>query len=157
MGPRLALVTACLVSAGCAGARHDVRFETADYPISLTSVLPVRAEGDAKPRHERGFQSLGRLHASKVGRSILWTMVPLNRVDFSGEVNEQVAALGGDGIVNLRISAGDTGFGIFGIFSFLHWLPFWPGDVAVTIDGDIVALRQEPKPTVASDGSQPSS
>jgi hypothetical protein len=128
----------------CAGARHDVHFDSAAYPISLTPSVPVKQAGDKTLRNLRPseFAPMGRFHAEQVGKSLFWTWIPLNTVDFSREINEQVDALKADAIVNLRITVTETGFGKLGLFSPLHWFPFWPGDVKVILDGDIIRVRR---------------
>ncbi len=137
----IAVAVLGLLTSACAGARHSVRFDSASYPISMTSAVPVRERG-GKLRIRRNLDPVGRFRAEQVGKSIFWTLIPLNKVDFSSAVNAQIRALEGDAVTNLMITASDTGFDTFSIFSFLNWLPFWPGDVKVIVEGDIVRAQK---------------
>jgi hypothetical protein len=62
--------------------------------------------------------------------------------DISNEVNAQVAAAGGDAIVQLTIVTRACALDYF-VFPF-GILPFWPSCVLVDVNGDIV--RVEPRP-----------
>ncbi|MEW6744504.1 MAG: hypothetical protein AB1486_17255 [Planctomycetota bacterium] len=136
--PLLVMAVAAFLVTGCAGARTKVTFDMAEYPISMTSSVPDR-DGQLLEPSEMEF--VGRLHAEGEGWSTGWSLIPLSHPDFSEEVNKQVADAGGEAVVNLRVNATDSTINLIGI-AFLHWIPVFPGAVAVSLDGDIVRSQR---------------
>ena len=125
-----------ILQMGCGGSRSKVIFNSAKYPVSMTETVPDR-DGSFLSNSEQ--EILGKFEDSGRAWSIFWTLVPLNCVDFSEELNQQVSDAGGEAVVNTKVTAGfpffpDTFPGIL----YLHWLPIFPGSVHVDIQGDII-------------------
>lgn len=129
-----------LLLAGCIGSRQDVRFSTAQVPLSLSGQL-LDARGEAVSGDE--LEVVGRLGASRRGWSIFWSLLPLQRIDFSREVNAQVAAVGGEGVINLLVTAEDGCTRSLNQVPLAALLPIFPGCTDVTISGEIVRSRQD--------------
>lgn len=134
---RAILALACLVvivlpQAGCAGRLAAIRFDRARYPISLSTQVP--AADDAPITYPR-LERLGTFKASGRGWSLLYTLIPLNELDFSDELNQQVQAAGGEAVVDLQLSVHDSGWNWFWP---LTWIPIYPGNVPVELEGAIV-------------------
>ena len=120
---------------GCAGAQVRVTAEGARYPLSLSA--GVR---DARGRLYDGpsLLKVGTLDVRKTTFGIFYSTAALPPTrDFSDDVNRQIAAAGGEAVVNLQIGLGG-GCGWLNGFPILNALPFWPGCVAVRLTGDIV-------------------
>jgi len=129
-----------LLLSGCIGSRQDIRFSSAQVPLSLSGQL-LDTKGTAVSGDE--LEVVGRLGASRRGWSIFWTFLPLRRIDFSREVNAQVATAGGEGVINLLITSEDGCTRSLNQAPFAALLPIFPGCTDVTISGDIVRRRQE--------------
>jgi len=129
-----------LLLSGCIGSRQDIRFSSAQVPLSLSGQL-LDARGEAVSGDE--LETVGRLGASRRGWSIFWTLLPLRRIDFSREVNAQVVAAGGEGVINLLITAEDGCTRSLNQVPFAALLPIFPGCTDVTISGEIVRQRQD--------------
>ena len=141
----LALVTLGLLAvlcASCAGANASVVANEARYPISMSPVVRDKGGQLLERAH---LQRVGRLSASSTKFAVGYSLVVPRTYDISEEVNAQVAAVGGEAVVNVSVRAGD-GCGILNMFPFLNALPIWPGCVPVTVEGDIVK-RAAPAPS----------
>jgi len=134
---RVVLFLASLATA-CGGARSHVRLDTARYPVSMSSWILDR-DGSAVPAG--ALERVGALRASARGWNFGWTQVSMNAVDFSDEVNAQVAEAGGDGVINFKITADCPVFpDVLPNLLLLHLLPL-PGSVLVEVFGDIVRSK----------------
>jgi hypothetical protein len=133
---RLAAALVCtLVSAGCAGARVNVKADRARYPLSLS---PVVRGGSGRLYDARTLVKVGWLDVSKTTPGFVYSAltVPPTR-DFSEEINAQVTAVGGEAVVDLTISiSGSCGW--LNGFPILNAVPVWPGCVPVRLTGEIV-------------------
>lgn len=69
------------------------------------------------------------------------TFLPLNTVDFSEELNGQVADVDGEAVVNHIISTLPTGCQSLNLLQFTQILPVFPGCIDVKLEGDIVRSR----------------
>ena len=131
------LIAALAGLSGCAGARPDVKFDTSRYPVSLSGTVMDRNGGFLSPEERT---TVGRFSSSKKGFAVGYSHANLNKVDFSDEVNRQVAAVNGDAVVNLEV--GTTGSCMcFNMVWITQALPIFPGCVKVVVEGDIVRSR----------------
>ena len=135
---RAAALLCALVAAGCAGARVRVTADRARYPLSLS---PAVRDARGRLQDARSLVKVGTLDVRKTTVGFVYSAlaVPPAR-DFSDEINAQVAAVGGEAVVGLRIVLGD-GCGWLNGFPILNALPVWPGCVPVHLTGDIVRRR----------------
>jgi len=140
MGRTVMAICGVLLLAGCIGSRQDVRFSAVRVPMSLSGQL---LDDKGAPVSGDNLEVVGRLGASRRGWSIFWSLLPLRRVDFSREINAQVAAAGGEGVVNLQITSGDGCTRSINQVPFAVLLPIFPGCTDVTISGEIVRQRQD--------------
>ena len=134
----LMLMLIAPASAGCAGGRVSIVAERSRYPISLS-----RAVRDQTGRLYEGvaLEHVGTLDAGGTRVGILYSALTIPpSMDISDDVNQQVAAAGGEAVVALTVSVG-VGCEILNVFPILNILPLWPGCVPVTVTGDIVRRR----------------
>jgi len=148
---RRALVLMLMVSAagGCAGGRVSIVAERSRYPISLS-----RAVRDQTGRLYEGLslEHVGTLDAGGTRVGILYSALTIPpSMDISDDVNQQVAAAGGEAVVALTVSVG-VGCEILNVFPILNIVPLWPGCVPVSVTGDIVRRRPllAPPPPLAA-------
>lgn len=134
----LLLLVAMAALSGCAGARPRILLDSARYPVSLSGVVPDRNGQPLKPKDQI---AVGRFIAQKAGWAMGYTFLPLNTVDFSEELNSQVAAVDGEAVVNLMISTLPTGCQSLNLFQFTQILPIFPGCIDVKLEGDIIRSR----------------
>ena len=120
--------------ASCAGARANVTADSARYPIPLS---PVVRDQSGKLLERGHLVKVGQLDASSTKFAVFYSLAATRTYDVSDDVNSQVAAAGGEAVVNFSVSAGD-GCQWLNSFPLLNALPLWPGCVPVTISGDIV-------------------
>jgi hypothetical protein len=134
-----ALVLLCaLAVAGCAGARVNVTADRARYPLSLS---PVVRDAGGRPYDARTLVKVGWLDIRETTPGFVYSALSVPRTrDFSDEINAQVAAAGGEAVVDLTVSIGG-GCGWLNGFPILNALPLWPGCVPVRLTGDIVRRR----------------
>jgi hypothetical protein len=127
-----------LVPAGCAGARVRVTADRARYPLSFS---PVVRDRSGRPYDSRTLVKVGWLDVRKTTPGFVYSVltVPPTR-DFSDEINAQVAAAGGEAVVDITVSVAG-GCGWLNWFPILNALPVWPGCVPVRLTGDIVRRR----------------
>jgi len=127
-----------LALSGCAGARVNVTADRARYPLSFS---PVVRDASGRPYDARGWVKVGWLDVRKTTPGFVYSAltVPPTR-DFSEEINAQVAAAGGEAVVDLSVTIGG-GCGWLNGFPILNALPVWPGCVPVRLTGDIVRRR----------------
>lgn len=132
------VLAAALLTAGCAGARVQVRADRARYPLSLS---PVVRDAAGRLYDARTLVKVGWLDVRRTATGFVYSAltVPAAR-DLSDDINAQVAAAGGEAVVGLRISTGD-GCGWLNGFPILNALPVWPGCVPLRLTGDIVRRR----------------
>lgn len=129
------------VASSCAGARAHVRADGSRYPISMSPVVRDQSGMLLERAH---LVHVGQLSASSAKIAIFYSLLPPRTWDISQEVNRQVAAVGGEAVVNFAVETSD-GCDVLNLFPLLSALPIWPGCVPVTIYGDIVR-RAPPAP-----------
>jgi hypothetical protein len=127
-----------LAASGCAGARVNVTANRARYPLSFS---PVVRDQSGRPYNARDLVKVGWLDVLKTTPAFAYSAltVPPTR-DFSDEINAQVAAAGGEAVVDLTVTVAG-GCGWLNGFPILNALPVWPGCVPVRLTGDIVRRR----------------
>lgn len=138
---RTAAVARCAVAVlaltGCAGAGTKVTADGSQYPISLSRGVRD-ADGEIAPQER--VAKVGRFHHKTTQYAFFYSAAPVkDKHDISAFVNRQVAAHGGDAIVNLRVRSQHCGLDLVPV---LNWIPLWPGCVHVDIEGDIVKVAQ---------------
>jgi len=129
-----------LALVGCVGSRQDVRFSSVTVPLSLSGQL-LDAQGRLVA--DESLETVGRLGASRRGWSIFWTLLPMKGIDFSRDINEQVAAAGGEGVINLQVTSQEGCTLSLNQVPFAALLPIFPGCADVAVSGDIVRLRKD--------------
>ncbi len=133
---RLLLAVSLLVT-GCAGARTTVVATHSHYPVSLSRGLRDR-DGSLVTAERR--RVVGRFSASHTAWGMVYSAAKLTpTTDISDEVNAQVAAAHGDGIIHLAIVTRACALDYFA-FPF-GILPFWPSCAFVDVSGDIVRVE----------------
>lgn len=129
----LFLASACLV--GCTYVRPRITFEEAQYPLSMTRVL-IGASGNRIGDAE--LQNVGKLSVEDSAWSIAWGLIPVNGISVCEEINQQVAAAGGEAVIGVTVQLeGDPS--LWNDISNLTFLvlPF-PSSLLVRVEGDIV-------------------
>lgn len=132
---------AVLLATGCAGARTTVVADTSKYPVSLSRGV---RDADGVIASAERTKKVGSLHGSSTAWGLLYSAVRLTpKTDISSLVNDQIAAAGGDAVVNLRIHSSHCASDFFAI---LTTLPVWPGCANIAVEGDIVKVLPPPTP-----------
>lgn len=129
----LALAT----SLGCAGARPKLVFDGLRHPVSLSPVLAPDAKTERVGRFQWGTRSF----------AMFYTTVQLGDVDFSEPLEREIAARGGDGIINLRIKSFPCT--INQVAAVLFFIPFMPTCAYVQASGDVVRFVEGSQPPKA--------
>jgi hypothetical protein len=146
-GPALAVAAlGALLASGCAGARVDIRADSARYPVSFSGAV---RDGSGLIYNRHSLTKVARFRAERTPVGFVyaaWT-IP-SSCDISDEVNRQVALSCGEAIVNLAVSVSNACV-LLNSFPFLNALPSWPGCVPVTVTGDIVRRREASCPAAA--------
>lgn len=137
---RLVAILPVLLLAGCIGARQEIGFADAAVPLSFSGEL-LDARGQSASGEQ--LEVVGRLGAKQRGWSLFWTLLPLKRIDFSGEVNAQVAAAAGEAVINLQIVSQDGCTLSLNQVPLAALLPIFPGCTDVALGGDIVRYRRD--------------
>ncbi|HSO34737.1 MAG TPA: hypothetical protein VLT33_19520 [Labilithrix sp.] len=136
---------------GCAGARTTVAADKAEYPISLSRA--VRDPDGEIVSNERAVK-VAPFRATSTAWGIFYSLLRINpRTDISEAVNAQVAAAGGQAVVNLRVMAGHCAMNTVAV---LVSLPFLPGCTKVVVEGDIIRLVPVSAPAPAALAAGPS-
>ncbi len=135
-------------AAGCAGARPQIRFDTAKVPVSMSKTVLGR---DGRPLGVQEQFPVGRFTAKRTGYAVAYSFAQVSPFDFSEELNRQVGEVKGDAVVNLQVSTEKSGCTCLNIMPFIQALPIYPGCVEVSLEGDII--RSSP-PTGAARGKQ---
>ena len=135
---RVILLLGALAASGCAGARVNVTADRARYPLSFS---PVVRDATGRAYDAGALVKVGWLDVRKTTPGFVYSAltVPPTR-DFSDEINAQVAAAGGEAVVDLTITIAG-GCGWLNGLPILNALPVWPGCVPVRLTGDIVRRR----------------
>ena len=132
------MVSLLLGGAGCAGAHMQVEAKSSRYAISMSPMV----RDDSGYLHDRHtLEKVGTLHPDRTRMGFFYSLGTIfPHYDISDEVNQQVAAAGGEAVVGLAVSVGE-GCEALNFAPFFNILPIWPGCVPVIVTGDIVRRR----------------
>ena len=137
------LIPILLVTAtACTGARGTVAFDTLRYPVSSSAFVYAP---DGQPiTIGPALQPVGQLDDSVRLWGIFYSWIPLSGTkDISEVINARIAAVGGEGVINLALHVSNCGINYI---PFINWLPIYPGCTNVEITGTIVKLVGPPGP-----------
>jgi hypothetical protein len=122
----------------CTGSRAEIKLEKVEVPVSLSAFL-YGEDGQVLVKN-KSLKVIGKFKYEKRFWGILWTMIRLsNDDDVSNEINKQVNAQGGDGIINLMV---ESDYCSLNAFPFLGLLPIWPGCTIATFNGEIIKAEE---------------
>ena len=121
---------------GCAGARTQITADAAQYPVSFSRAV---RDGEGEVVGNERLKKVGAFKTETTAWGMFYSAIPLTpKTDISKLVNTQIAAHGGDAIVNLRVRGGHCGAD----FAFLlSAIPIFPGCAHVHLEGDIVKVE----------------
>jgi len=134
----LAFFVAPLV--GCAGGRGDVRFDALRYPASMSGYLHD-AKGRAVSPKSLAVVGEFKEETRLWGTGFSWVPVT-GAVDVSDSMNREIAAAGGEGMINVKVVSEGCMLNYVPVVSLL---PMWPGCADVTVEGQIVKQEQRGK------------
>lgn len=126
-------------SVGCAGAKGNMTFDDLKYPASMSAFIygnnnETLVKGD-------NLDVVGDFKYEKKFWGILYSMVPLSSdKDIVEAINRKIDEAGGEGLINLSVTAENCAFNSFPLLSLL---PIMPGCLNVTIEGEIVKAKQK--------------
>ena len=112
-----------VLSAGCAGARYQVKADGLSYPVSMSGALPDQS---------------GNLFGFLYGETG-------TDVDISEAVNARIRELGGDGAAAVTVTTANCGINYWPT---LIALPFFPGCVSVHVEGHVVRGKDPQNPDI---------
>ena len=143
----LALIVAVLACTGCAGAGHTLKMDQLRYPTSMSGYI-------YGPEYEllwkRHLEELGPVNVEKKIWAMAWGKGDLNGESANAElveaVNAEVEKLGGEGIINFKISSESCGMNFVPALSML---PFWAGCAVVRAEGTVVRRKDVPESDAA--------
>lgn len=124
--------TSCMV-----GGRGTATFDQVRYPISGTTTL-LKKDGTTLNAASAG-KPLGHVQAHKFYWAMLYGSVSLTgKYDLSQDMNAAVEEVGGNAVINAKLT--NTQCPTNYVLVVLGILPFIPGCVSVTLEGDAVKL-----------------
>ena len=131
--------------AGCgAGARGKLKFDGVRYPLSMSAYL-YDSDYNIVTRAKE-LDIVGQFEYQKRFWGLFYSIIPLsNDEDVATSINSRISETGGDGIINLSVTAYNCLFNSFPIISFL---PIMPGCVDSVIRGEIVKLKPKSKVSI---------
>ena len=131
----LALIALPLL--GCAGGRGDVRFDSLEYPASMSGYLHDSRGRAVSPK---SLEVVGEFKEETRLWGMLFSWVPVTKtVDLSDEMNRDIAAANGEGMINVKVHSEGC---VFNYIPVMSLLPIWPGCADVTIEGQIVKQKK---------------
>jgi len=142
MNSRSRIILLCIIALSlisCAGARPRVSFDSARVPVSMSGIVLGQ---DGQPLAPKDQLPVGRFAVQKKGWAMAYSHLPLNSMDFSEELNQQVAAIQGEAVVNLEVSINRSSCLTVGLLQYTELLPFFVGCVDVGLTGDIIRTRE---------------
>lgn len=152
---KIPVIALLLISlAGCAGGRVGITAYDAKVPVSMSR--GVRDQNGELVSAERRVR-VGKYEQQFSGFSIFYSLVPLSgRKNLAPSINQQVEQVGGDAVINLRVSSRGC---ILNYFVGFNLLPIWPGCTRVTVEGDIIKVLpkeeiQPPAPPVMEEPAE---
>jgi len=134
------LISALAVLAGCgAGAWARLDFDGVKYPLSMSAYL---YDSDYKvAAKDKELEVLAPFEYSKRFWGLFYSIIPLsNDKEIVAAINREIDRVGGEGIINLSVTASNCKFNSFPIISVV---PLMPGCVDSVVRGEIVKLRKK--------------
>jgi hypothetical protein len=132
----IALALGVGIGIGCAGGRGDVRFDSLRYPVSMSGYVYGPKNRALSPRSLEvvsEFEHEGRLWG------VLFSWLPVSGdLDLSDEINNDVEAAGGEGVINLSVKSEGC---VLNYIPGLSLIPMWPGCADVTVAGQVVKRK----------------
>ena len=123
-------------TSGCAGGRGDVLFDSLEYPASMSGYLHG---ANGRPVSPESLKVVGEFKENTRLYGIGFSWVPITgTVDVSKAMNREIAAVDGEGVINLKVSSDGC---MMNYMPVLSLLPLWPGCADVTIEGQIVKRK----------------
>ena len=135
------LAAAMLGLCGCtAGSRCLVTARSVPQPVSCTGCV---FDADGQILAAQGSNVVRHIVLTKTHWSMIWTLVPLSRVewDLSPALNAQLQGTSGDAVVNLTVKAA-TCDPVHGLVSAL--VPIIPSYARIKVEADVVRLKGPP-------------
>ena len=147
------LVIAIVAALGaCGGARGTLAFDGLKYPVSSS---PFVYAPDGQPVTLGPLAPVGVIDEDVRLWGIFYSWIPLSGTkDISDLINTRIAAVGGEGVINLALHVSNCGINYI---PFINWLPIYPGCTYVRVTGTIVklAVRMAPPPPPGPPGEAP--
>jgi hypothetical protein len=135
------LVLAASFALGCSGASSNVVAPDAKYPLSLSDGL---RDENGRLLEDNELEVVGAFEADYTAWGMWWNIISFTGdADISDEVNEQVAAAKGEGIVNLAVRSKTN------VWNGMTLIGLLPDAAAVKVRGHIVRRRPADKPPAA--------
>jgi len=146
-------LASALAAGGCAGGRVGITADHSRYPISMSQAV---RDQTGRLHDRRSLETVGALDAGGTRVGIFYSALTMPwTIDISDAVNQQVAAAGGEAVINLAVSVSGA-CDVLNAFPILNMIPIWPGCVPVTVTGEIVRRRPPwPPPAAATPSSPP--
>lgn len=122
------------------------------YPVSMSNGMYGPSEEMLLPEE---MEKVGEIFIEETAWGMFYSLAPLTpEIDISAEINRQVTARQGDGVIRLRTEATPCPLDYFFVLTFI---PFWPGCTDLEIRGDIIRYRggQRPVAAPAPNGAPP--
>jgi hypothetical protein len=124
------IITGCFA----AGSRGKITFDDLKYPASMSAHL-YGPDNEILTK-DKELQVIKRYYYKKNSWNIFYTLISFsNNSDVTKDINRAIHESGGDGIVNVEVSAKD---GITNTIILFNLLPFWPTYSTITLEGDII-------------------
>lgn len=121
---------------GCAGGRGDVRFDSLEYPTSMSGYV---YGPDGRALSPKSLDVVAEFEHQVRFWGMLFSWVPLNgNVDLSEEINRDVEQAGGEGVINLSVTSEGCPTNYVPALSLI---PMWPGCADVTVACQIVKRK----------------
>ena len=134
---------------GAGGSKGRITFDELKYPASMSAYL--YSPNNELLAKDRELRVIDRFSYKMNFWGTLYSFVQLTGAkDVGQEVNKIIEASGGDGIINVKVTAKP---GFLTLSHPLTLLPFWPSNTEVFIEGEIVKydptmVRNAPHVTV---------
>lgn len=133
----LVVLTALGVFA-CAGNRGSVKFDTLEYPVSMSAF--VNGPNKSVLVKDESLEVVKKFEFQKKQWAMVYSFVNLSNDEiFAAEINKAIKDANGDAMINLNVTNANC-FVNFGLFA-LPILPFYPGCSDITVSGDIVLAK----------------
>lgn len=131
------LFAVALLLSACAGGRGDIRFDSLVYPASMSGYLNDSHQRVVSPK---SLAVVGEFKEEARLWGAVFSWVPVTKtVDVSNAMNREIAAAGGEGMINVKVTSDGCAMNYVPVMSLL---PMWPGCADVTIEGQIVKQQR---------------